>query len=236
MALVIDSRSYRSPNFNDRPLGARIDAIVCHTTEGYWHTDIDYLCSPSSGVSCHYVIAPDGTIYSIVDDQKRAWHAGESSYAGRVNWNDFSIGIEVSHVQNQPYDARVLPSLTALCKQLISIHPIQRSYIVQHRYVAPTRRSDMTNVSDAQFENWATSLFVAASRRYQVTSPCAIFTDRRVDAPLSDGPDGGQTQTWLDVGDVINVGQIQDGWLWVSDSETTPPGIGFLPSSYARPL
>jgi glycosyltransferase involved in cell wall biosynthesis len=70
--------------------------------------------------------------------------------------------------------------------------------------------------------------------RYQVVSPCAIFTARAPDAPLAGGPDSGQT--WLDVGDVIQVGQEQDGWMWVSDNATNPPGIGFLPSSYLKAL
>jgi hypothetical protein len=42
--------------------------------------------------------------------------------------------------------------------------------------------------------------------------------------------------TWLEVNDVINVGDLQDGWLWVSPNEHEPPGIGFLPASYARPI
>jgi hypothetical protein len=70
--------------------------------------------------------------------------------------------------------------------------------------------------------------------RYQVIAPCSIFTARAPDAPLAGGPDSGQT--WLDVGDVIQVGQEQDGWMWVSDNAINPPGIGFLPSSYLRAL
>ena len=224
-----------SPNYNERPPGARIESLVIHTTEGNFPSDLNWLCAPSSGVSCHYVIAPDGVIYSIVPDALRAWHAGTSSYAGRSNYNDFSLGIEVSHVQHQPYGAAQLPTLTALCQQLLKTYPaITRTYVVMHRDIAPDRKIDMTNVSDAQFHNWADALYIPASRKYQIVAPCAVFTDRRPDSALAGGPDSGQT--WLDVGDVINVGQIQDGWLWCSDSEHTAPGIGFLPASYARAL
>lgn len=76
--------------------------------------------------------------------------------------------------------------------------------------------------------------YVTVYPRYTVISPCAVLTSRAPDAPLSSGPDDGQTQ--FDVGDKINVGDVTDGWLWVSDNETNPPGIGFIPSSYAKPL
>jgi len=234
MTIAIDSTSYRSPNFNARPPGTIIDALVIHTTEGWWPSDIQYLCSPSSGVSCHYVIGPNGQIYSIVENANRAWHAGESYYAGRADWNSFSIGIETSHMQNQPYNAAQQPALTELCAYLIAHYPIQRQYVVMHRYVAPARKIDMSNVSNSQFENWANALYIPAARRYQITAPTAVLTDRRPDAPLASGPDNGQMH--LMPGEVINVGQIQDGWLWVSDNEHNPPGIGFIGASFARPL
>lgn len=235
MPITIDHDSYQSDNYDDRPPGTIIDSLCIHTTEGYWPGDIEWLCSPSSGVSCHYVIAPDGQVYSIVDDSARAWHAGNSSYAGRSNYNNFSIGIETSHMQNQPYGAAQQPALTELCRQLLATYPaIHRTYVVMHRDVAPDRKIDMTNVSDAQFENWADQLYLPTSRLYAIVAPCAVFTDRRPDSPLAGGPNNGQT--WLDVDDLINVGQLQDGWYWVSDSPESEPGIGFIPQSYARPV
>jgi hypothetical protein len=234
MTVPINRTKYRSPNHDDRPPGTIIDSLVIHTTEGNWPSDIQWMCNKTSKVSCHYVISPDGLIYAIVDDSERAWHAGESSYAGRSDYNNFSLGIEVSHMQNQPYGQSMLPALTGLCQQLLKAYPIARTYVVMHRTVAPSRKIDMTNVSDAQFANWADSLYIPASRRYVIVAPSAVFTDRRPDSPLAGGMDSGQTQ--LQPGDVINVGQIQDGWLWVSDNEHNPPGIGFLPESYARPL
>lgn len=70
--------------------------------------------------------------------------------------------------------------------------------------------------------------------RYVVVAPCTVLTSRAGNAPLASGPDDGQTQ--LAPGDVINVGDVTAGWLWVSDGPTTPPGIGFIPASYARPV
>ena len=76
--------------------------------------------------------------------------------------------------------------------------------------------------------------YAAPYARWQIIAPCAVFTSRAPDSPLATGPDNGQTH--LAPGDIINVGDTQSGWLWVSDSESTPPGIGFVPASYARPL
>jgi hypothetical protein len=70
--------------------------------------------------------------------------------------------------------------------------------------------------------------------RWKVLAPCAVFTAPDPDSPLAGGPDDGMTT--LAPGAVINVGQQQDGWLHVAPNATDPPGIGFLPQSYARPL
>ena len=67
--------------------------------------------------------------------------------------------------------------------------------------------------------------------RYQLVSPCIPLTARSPSAPLATG-------VVFAAGDVVNVGAegTQDGWLWVSDRPTTAPGIGWIPSSYARKL
>src|SRR4051812_39913849 len=95
-SMHIDSSTYVSLNYNSRPSHMAIDAIVIHTTEGAWDSDADWMCNPASRVSTHYVISPTGGVYQLVHPNKRAWHAGDSYYAGRDNWNDFSIRIEIS--------------------------------------------------------------------------------------------------------------------------------------------
>lgn len=66
-------------------------------------------------------------------------------------------------------------------------------------------------------------------RPYRLIAPCAPLTARSPSAPLAAG-------VVFAAGDVVNVGDVTDGWLWVSDKPTTAPGIGFIPSGYARPL
>lgn len=70
--------------------------------------------------------------------------------------------------------------------------------------------------------------------RYVVISPCAVFRSRSPDGGLASGPDSGQT--WLAPGGIVNVGDVTDGYLWCSPNEHDPPGIGFIPSDYARPV
>jgi len=236
MPYFIDPHTYKSPNYDNRPSGTVVDAIVIHTTEGRWPSDAEWLCNPDAGVSCHYVIPPTGVIiYRLVPDGRRAWHAGTSSYAGRSNWNNFSIGVEVSHMQGDAWPAGQHDMLASLCRKLIDAYPIAEVNIAAHRWVAPDRKIDPTDWNDSDFKAWIASLYTPTIVRYVVTSPCAILTARAGDAPPAAGPDNGQT--WLDVGDIVNgESQPENGWLWISDDEFNPPGIGFVPASYAERL
>src|SRR3954462_12566290 len=83
-----------SPNFDDRMLP--VSMIVLHYTgmpgaEGA----LDRLTSPEAKVSCHYLIDEDGSVYRLVDESKRAWHAGKSRWRGVTDVNSASVGIEI---------------------------------------------------------------------------------------------------------------------------------------------
>ena len=83
-----------SPNFNDRQLP--IAMVVLHYTGMQsGAAAIDWLANPESGVSAHYVIAEDGTVLRMVDEARRAWHAGRSYWRGIADVNSASIGIEI---------------------------------------------------------------------------------------------------------------------------------------------
>lgn len=128
-----------SPNFDTRPGG--IDAIVLHATAGALQPSLAWLCNPSARVSAHYVIARDGQVFQLVREGMRAWHAGESLYAGRVDWNDFSIGIELENDNSgrEPYPAPQRTSLTALLKDLATRRGIRRENMVTHAQIAQPR-------------------------------------------------------------------------------------------------
>lgn len=162
MTLQINT-SFKSPNFNDRPGGFKPSAIVCHSTEGIWASDLRWLCSKSSQVSCHYVISPTGEVFQIVDDAKRAWHAGVGSYLGINDWNTVSIGIELSHVKGHPTSAEQRAALTELCRIKIAAYGIKQSMIAAHRWIAPDRRSDPTDWPDSDFRAWIKSLYITTT-------------------------------------------------------------------------
>lgn len=146
---------YPSPNFNERPIAATIDSAVLHYTDvASLEEALQILTDPNRDlrVSCHYVIDVDGSIYQLVADEKRAWHAGVSSLDGRENVNDFSIGIEL---QNGGYYAGYaltgewpefpdlqITALKELLECLMAKFPITYERIVGHEHIAPQLKID----------------------------------------------------------------------------------------------
>lgn len=142
----------QSPNFNDRPEGESINCIVIHYTD-YLVFEEFLAChlDPESKLSAHYLIDDDGTIYQLVADEKRAWHAGVSHWNGRDNVNNNSIGIELQNggmtYKEQfgdwpPYPAVQMQALAELVHDLQNRFSIPTEHIIGHNDVAPTRKID----------------------------------------------------------------------------------------------
>ncbi|MCW5589723.1 MAG: 1,6-anhydro-N-acetylmuramyl-L-alanine amidase AmpD [Legionellales bacterium] len=150
-----------SPNFNERPANTTIDLIVIHAIslppdqfggnfiEAFFLNQLNTTLHPYfqtlSGiqVSAHVVIYRDGTCQQFVPLDKRAWHAGQSSFAGRENCNDFSIGIELEGSDQQPYTAIQYTQLQAVVNCLLANYPaITHDRIVGHCDIAPNRKTD----------------------------------------------------------------------------------------------
>ena len=94
-------------------------------------------------VSAHCMINRLGIVTQYVSFAQRAWHAGLSSFEGRDNCNDFSIGIELEGTDEQPYTEQQYQALAALTTALINQYPlINRERIVGHCDIAPGRKSD----------------------------------------------------------------------------------------------
>jgi N-acetylmuramoyl-L-alanine amidase len=138
--------SYASPNYNDRPCD--ITHIVLHYTDLPTAADsIEIMCDPKRKVSAHYLIDYDGSTYNLVPDEKRAWHAGVSTWQGRDNVNDYSIGIEIqnkgaSTTPAEPYTPDQMDALVELLKHLTNLHDIKPYNIIGHSDVAPGRKVD----------------------------------------------------------------------------------------------
>ncbi len=157
--MQIDSTSYRSGNYDQRPAGTAIDAIVLHTGEGTKQSDLYTLTSSSTNVSAHYYVDRAGHVYELVSPKERAWHAGVSAYVGRTSWNNFAIGIESEHKQGQDWPSVQRAAYADLCKYLIARYPIEQRYVAAHRWIAPSRRSDPTDWPDGALSLWIAQLF-----------------------------------------------------------------------------
>ncbi len=83
-----------SPNCDERELP--VSMLVLHYTGMEDAASaIARLSDPEAKVSCHYLVAEDGTVLRMVDEEKRAWHAGQSWWRGVTDINSASIGIEI---------------------------------------------------------------------------------------------------------------------------------------------
>jgi N-acetylmuramoyl-L-alanine amidase len=151
--MTITIRDLASPNFDDRPPGQAIDMLVLHYTGMRDATAaLDRLVDPAAQVSAHYLIDEDGAIVRLVDEAKRAWHAGVSGWRGQAGVNARSIGIELVNPGHEfGYRAFTEPQMRALedlARAILARHPIPARNVVGHSDVAPTRKSDPGELFD----------------------------------------------------------------------------------------
>lgn len=152
------ARQMASPNFGVRPDGAVVDLIVVHSISlppGQYGTDavaqffsnqLDWSLHPyfetlrNLKVSAHFFIRRNGEIGQFVSCDKRAWHAGVSSYRGRDNCNDDAVGIELEGLEGDDFDPPQYDSLARLCKALAESYPV--AHVAGHEHIAPGRKGD----------------------------------------------------------------------------------------------
>lgn len=135
-----------SPNTTPR-YGVDIDTIVLHhTASNDTAGDLATLTSPNSGVSAHYLIGRDGTIFQLVPDELQAWHAGESQLRGEPSVNPRSIGIEITNdgSGSTPFTDAQYAALRKLVPHLVAAYDVPIENIVGHKDVAVPvgRKSD----------------------------------------------------------------------------------------------
>jgi AmpD protein len=149
-----------SPNFNERPQG-EVSLLVIHNISlppGQFGTgkvqeffqnrlivdEHPYFAEIASlRVSAHFLIERDGAITQFVSCNERAWHAGQSCFAGRENCNDFSLGIELEGTDEQPFSDAQYAALVGLTAELQRVYPaLTLERICGHSDIAPTRKTD----------------------------------------------------------------------------------------------
>jgi N-acetylmuramoyl-L-alanine amidase len=136
-----------SPNFDERSGLGQPDMIVLHYTGmQFAHEAIHRLCDPAARVSSHYVVLETGSIVQLVQERKRAWHAGVSAWSGDADINSRSIGIEVcnpGHDFGYPdFPSRQIAATITLCRSILTRNIIRPENIVAHSDVAPSRKQD----------------------------------------------------------------------------------------------
>jgi N-acetylmuramoyl-L-alanine amidase len=161
-----------SPNFNTRAAGLDVDILLLHYT-GMTSAEaaLARLCDPAAKVSAHYCIDEDGTCIRLVDEARRAWHAGVAAWAGESDINGHSIGIELVNPGHEfgyrPFPEPQMESLIALCGEILGRHPIPPARVLGHSDVAPRRKQDPGELFD-----WA-RLAKAGIGLWPVTSAAA---------------------------------------------------------------
>jgi N-acetylmuramoyl-L-alanine amidase len=136
-----------SPNHGPRAAGKPIDILLLHYT-GMISDEraIAWLCDPESAVSSHYFVFEDGRVARLVEADRRAWHAGQSTWAGETDINSRSIGIEVANPGHEfgyrPFPEVQIEAVIALCRDILSHHKIPPQRVLAHSDVAPLRKDD----------------------------------------------------------------------------------------------
>jgi N-acetyl-anhydromuramoyl-L-alanine amidase len=147
-----------SPNHDERPAGVEISLVVLHSIslppgeyggehiERLFANRLDPAAHPyfrevhALRVSAHFLVRRDGELVQFVPLERRAWHAGASSWRGRGACNDFSVGIELEGTDDSPFADPQYAALALLLMDLQSRLPLRD--IVGHSDIAPGRKTD----------------------------------------------------------------------------------------------
>jgi N-acetylmuramoyl-L-alanine amidase len=142
-----------SPSFDERLLP--VSMVVLHYTGMQDAASaIARLSDQEAKVSCHYLVSEDGKIVRMVDESKRAWHAGSSFWRGITDINSASIGIEIVNPGHElgyrPFPEEQMAALVPLVADIVKRHKIPRANVVGHSDVAPARKKDPGELFDWQ--------------------------------------------------------------------------------------
>ena len=153
------ARRIDSPNFGPRPTGGSPPTLaIVHSISlppGHYGGDeierlftnrLDWSAHPyfeqvrGATVSAHFVIRRDGELLQFVSVDDRAWHAGRSSWGGRDECNDYSVGIELEGLEDHLFEPAQYEALATMLRELAARYPIAQ--VVGHEHVAPARKRD----------------------------------------------------------------------------------------------
>lgn len=149
-----------SPNFNQRPEQTEIQLVVVHNIslppsqfgggyiQQFFQNQLDWSVHPyfqsieGMQVSAHLLILRTGEVLQCVNFNDRAWHAGRSSYLGKAECNDYSIGIELEGSDDLPFEDVQYQALAQVIASLQTAYPKIKQHIAGHSDIAPGRKTD----------------------------------------------------------------------------------------------
>ena len=157
---LIGARQVASPNYNQRPEQTEIQLVVVHNIslppsqfgggyiEQFFQNQLDWLQHPyfqsieGMQVSAHLLILRSGEVLQFVNFNDRAWHAGRSTYLGKKECNDYSIGIELEGSDDLPFDEIQYAVLAQVTAALQAAYPKILQHLAGHSDIAPGRKTD----------------------------------------------------------------------------------------------
>ena len=158
---IREAKRMESPHFSERPVDREVELIVIHCISlprgskdvesihalflGNLDTSAHETFSDLEGVqvSTHLMIDRSGATYQYVPFDKVAWHAGESTWRGRKNCNQFSIGIELQGTDEEAFEEAQYVTLGKTLRTLVAHYPrLGLQSVVGHCHIAPGRKND----------------------------------------------------------------------------------------------
>lgn len=210
-----------SPNFDERKLPVTM-LVLHYTGMPDAASALNWMTDPVSKVSAHYCVTEDGQVIRMVDESKRAWHAGVACWRGVTDINSASIGIEIVNPGHEwgyrPFPEEQISALIPLVGGIVKRYGITRGNIVGHSDVAPARKQDPGELfpwhrlsrlrlalprptKNLMDPHWTDGGFLLALERfgYDITDPVAAIRafQRRYRPEMIDGIIDGECRSIL---------------------------------------
>lgn len=157
---LIGARQIASPNYNARPAHSEIELLVVHNIslppsqfgggyiEQFFQNKLDWSLHPyfqtiqGMQVSTHLLILRSGEVLQFVNFNQRAWHSGRSTYLGKKECNDYSIGIELEGSDDLPFQEIQYQVLAHVVTVLQAAYPKLLQHVAGHSDIARGRKTD----------------------------------------------------------------------------------------------
>ena len=144
------------PSPNHSPRNAPVTAIVLHCdAAAKVESSLDWIRRPESAVSYHVLIDRNGTVYAVVNPDRKAWHAGKSEFMGAGDCNRFAVGVSLANRNDgEAFPDEQLDAAVEVCALICQHYAIPVERITTHALVATPagRKTDPKGLNLAEFQ------------------------------------------------------------------------------------